>query len=137
MQRILITGLGGGVGQSILKALQDTDYGLVGVDSEALAAGLHAVPAAYTGLYAGDPKYVERLIEICRAESCSLIFVGHDVELLPISEQAEWLRANGIVPVVSSPDIIRVCDDKLATHSFLKEKGFDVPETCSLRDLAT
>jgi carbamoyl-phosphate synthase large subunit len=126
--------VGGGVGQSILKALQETNYRIVGVDSEELAAGLHAVPRAYKGYYAADPRFIDRLLEICRMEDCGLVFVGHDVELLPLAEHAQRFRAEGIVPVVSSPEIIRICDDKLTTQSFLKAHGFPVPETHRLSE---
>jgi carbamoyl-phosphate synthase large subunit len=133
----MVTGVGGGVGQSILKALEDTPYGIVGVDSEELAAGLHAVPKAYQGCYAADQRFIDRLLEIGRREGCGLIFPGHDVELLPVSEHAARFRAQGIIPVVSATDVVRTCDDKLATYSFLKGQGFPVPETQLLREVTT
>ena len=137
MSNILVTGVGGGVGQSVLKALQDTTHGVVGVDSEELAAGLHAVPRAYRGWYASDSRFIDRLLEICRMEDCALIFPGHDVELLPLSEHAERCRSEGVIPIVSSPDVIRTCDDKLATHAFLKVHGFPVPDTRPMSEVTT
>lgn len=131
---ILVTGIGGGVGQSILKALADSGYGLVGVDSEDLAAGLYAVPKAYKGYYAKDDRFVPRLLEICRVEACGLVFAGHDVELLPLAQNRQQFLDKGIVPVVSSEKIVRICDDKLATQAFLKAHGFPALETCKLRD---
>jgi carbamoyl-phosphate synthase large subunit len=137
MKNILVTGVGGGVGQSVLKALAGAEYGIVGIDSEELAAGLHAVPKAYKGYPAAHPGFIDRLLEICLKADCGLIFVGHDVELLPLSEHAARFRSNGIIPVVSSPQIIRTCDDKLATNSFLKAHGFPVPKTRILTEVAT
>lgn len=137
MRKIMVTGVGGGVGQSILKALADTTYGVVSVDSEELAAGLYATPRAYKGCYAADPHFVDRLLEICRKEECGLIFAGHDVELLPLSEHAERFKAEGIIPVVSSAEVIRMCDDKLATNAFLEQHGFAVPETRRLNEFTT
>ncbi len=132
LRSILVTGVGGGVGQSIIKALAGSAYEIIGVDSEELAAGLHAVPKAYKGHYASDPRFVDRLLEICIKESCGLIFAGHDVELLPLSENAARFVSKGIVPVVSTPEIVRLCDDKLATNTFLKDHGFPVPDTSPL-----
>lgn len=136
MNRILVTGVGGGVGQSILKALQGSPYRVVAVDSEPLAAGLYAAPAAYRGLEARQPGYIDRLLEICRAENCQLLFPGLDVELLPLAEQRDRFRAAGIVPVVSSSEVVETCDDKLATAAFLKRHGFPAPRTCRLADAA-
>lgn len=135
MNNILVTGVGGGAGQSILKALAETGYGIVCVDSEELAAGLHAAPVAYKGCYASDPRFIDRLIEIARAQRCTLIFPGHDVELLPIAEQADRFTGQGIVPVVSRPEIVRLCDDKLATTAFLQAHGFPAPETRRLGEV--
>ncbi len=126
---ILVTGVGGGVGQSILKALQNTDYRLVGVDSEELAAGLYAVPIAYKGYYASDPRYIERLLEICDREQCGLIFPGHDAELIPLASHVDCFRERNIIPVVSSTEVVALCDDKFATHEYLKARGFATPRT--------
>jgi len=133
----MVTCVGGGVGQSILKALADTTYGVVSIDSEELAAGLYASPKACKGCYASDPHFVDRLLEICRKEECGLIFVGHDAELLPLSQHAERFKSQGTIPVVSSAEIIQTCNDKLATNAFLKQHGFPVPETWRLSEFTT
>ena len=62
MIRVLVTGVGGGVGQSIVKALQNTNYEVVGVDSEELATGLFAVPIGHKGEYADSSHYIDRLM---------------------------------------------------------------------------
>lgn len=134
MQTILVTGVGGGVGQSLLKALAGTSYRVIGVDSDPLAVGLHAAPDAYLGLEARESGYVDRLLDICRAENCGLVFPGLDVELLPLAEAKARFLAEGVLPIVSTPDVVNICDDKLATNRFLHRQGFAVPETCSLKD---
>ncbi|OBH79299.1 hypothetical protein A5681_05835 [Mycobacterium scrofulaceum] len=136
MRNILVTGVGGGVGQSVLKALAQTSYGSVATDSEPLAAGLHAASKAYKGRYASDPLFIDRLLEICLNEQCGLIFAGHDVELLPISENIDRFKAHGIIPVVSAPEVIRLCDDKLATTEFVNSLGLPTPDTKQLSDVA-
>ncbi len=135
MEGILVTGVGGGAGQSVLKALEDSPYKIVGVDAEEFAAGLYAVSSAYRGCYAKDPNFIDRLLEICVYEKCSLIFPGHDVELLPLSTNFNRFTSIGITPVVSCPDVINICDDKLETYLFLKEFGFNVPKTSRFCDV--
>jgi carbamoyl-phosphate synthase large subunit len=136
MPAILVTGVGGGVGQSVVKALQETDYTVVGVDTDELAAGLHAVSKAYKGYLAEDPRYADRLLEICARERCQLIFPGHDIELIPLSAHAARFAAAGVTAVVSSPEVIEICDDKLLTHRFLKKHGLPAPWTVPLADLS-
>jgi len=126
---ILVTGVGGGVGQSIIKSLQNTQHIVIGVDSEVLGTGLYAVARAYTVPYANAYGYIERLLEICERENCSLLFPGLDAELPILSQNADRFRKIGTIPVVSSSDVVGVCDDKLATAQFLTERGFDAPRT--------
>ena len=45
-ESVLVTGVGGGVGQSIIKALADSDFVVVGADADELACGLQAVSVA-------------------------------------------------------------------------------------------
>src|SRR4051794_8301707 len=129
MRSILITGVGGGVGQSILKCLQGTGYRLVGVDGEALATGLYAVDQAYTIPYASQPGFVDRLLEMARAEGCVLLFPGLDAELPYLARSADRFASIGTRVVISDPEVIKISDDKLATARFLDRHGFPSPVT--------
>lgn len=129
MIKILITGVGGGVGQSIVKSLQDMPYSLIGVDGEVLGTGLYAVQKAYQVPYACHPAYIEKLIEICKIENCSFIFPGLDAELPVLSRQVTRFKEIGVEPIVSSPEVIDICDDKLTTYQFLTSHHFNVPCT--------
>jgi len=131
---VLVTGVGGGVGQSILKSLSGTPYRVVAVDGEPLATGLFAVDKAFTVPYAARPEYIDVLADICRRERCELVFPGLDAELIPLSKAHERLRQAGTTAVVSVPEVIEICDDKLATHRFLTDKGFPSPRTTMLTD---
>lgn len=131
---VAVTSVGGGVGQSIIKALQNTEYSVVGINSEVLGAGLYATRKSYMGLYANHPKYVDRLIEICKKEKCTAVFPGLDVELIPLSNNIERFKKNDIVPIVSDPAVINICEDKLKTYEFLKQNNFPVPKTYRLKD---
>jgi carbamoyl-phosphate synthase large subunit len=125
----MVTGVGGGVGQSIVKALKGSEYRIVGVDAEPLAAGLYASDAAYIGHYAVDDRFIPRLLEIAAEEECVALFPGHDVELRYVAESAHLFRAMGCEPIVSSTAVIDICDDKWATVSFLSEHGYAAPQT--------
>jgi carbamoyl-phosphate synthase large subunit len=135
--RVLVTGVGGGVGQSIIKSLQNTPYTVIGADAEALGTGLYAVAKAYKIPYASADGYVETLLRICRTERCSLIFPGLDAELPVLAREAHRFREIGVTPVISSPKVIEISDNKLATYQFLIENGFDAPLTLPLRPNVT
>ncbi len=133
---ILVTGVGGGVGQSIVKSLQGSCYTVIGADSELLATGLYAVGKAYRVPFASEPAYIERMLEICAREKCALIFPGIDAELGVLSRESQRLKAAGVVPVVSAPEVIKICDNKLLTYQFLVAHGFHAPHTLPLSDNA-
>lgn len=131
---IIVTGVGGGVGQSLLKALQDSSYRLIAVDAEPLAVGLHVCEKSYIGRYASDPEYINRLLEIAENEDAGIIFPGHDVELLPLSAKKDVFLSKGIIPVVSDEEVINICDDKLATAKFLQKIGLPHPKTFAFNE---
>jgi len=132
MTPILVTGVGGGVGQSIVKSLQGTIYSLVGADGEVLAAGLYAVPRAYRIPYARHPDFVPSLLAIAQAEGCRLLLPGLDAELPVLARSRDRFAAAGVTVMVSEPSVIDLCDDKLATADFLNKHGFPAPVTTKL-----
>jgi carbamoyl-phosphate synthase large subunit len=129
---VLVTGVGGGVGQSILKSLTGSRYTCVAIDADHLAMGLYAAPIAYRGAQASAPELIERFLEVCMLEECALVFPGLDTELLSLAVNIDRFLDSGVQPVVSSPDVIRICDDKLETASFLQTHGFAAPATAPL-----
>ena len=131
---IAVTGVGGGVGQSIVKALQSTEYNPIGIDSDVLGTGLYATRKSYLGLKAKDPQYINRLKEICKKEDCQVIFPGLDIELSPLSNKAKTLAAAGIWPIVSKPSVVQICCDKMKTSEFLRTNNFPFPKTYRLSD---
>lgn len=133
-QGIIVTGVGGGVGQSILKAFQGSAYRVIAVDAEPLAVGLHTAECAYIGAYAADAQFVPRLLEIAHAEDAKLVFPGHDVELLPLARARQAFLAAGVIPVVSPPNVIELCDDKLSTARYVVESGYSAPRTYAFGD---
>lgn len=131
---ILVTGVGGGVGQSICKSLQDTGYRVIGADAGREAAGLYAVDVARLVPNTSHPSYLDRVLDICREENVSLAFPGLEPDLFGFSAGADRFRQAGVIPVVSDAWIVKACDNKLLTAQFLTENGFFAPKTIELTD---
>jgi len=134
MKNIAISGVGGGVGQSIIKALQKLNYNLIGLDGEVLAAGLYTVPKAYIIPYAYEENYIKKLLQICKKENISILFPGLDAELLPLSRNREKFEKIGTKVIVSRPEVINIADDKLLTYNYLRSKNINVPKTVLMMD---
>jgi carbamoyl-phosphate synthase large subunit len=131
---VAVTAVGGIVGQSVIKALQKTNYSVVGINSEALGAGVYATKESYLGLNANDPQFIDRIIEICNNAHCRIVFSGLDAELIHLANNKNKLEKNGIFPVVSEPEVVELCGDKQKTINFLKNNNFPAPETFNLRN---
>jgi len=131
--KVAVTGVGGGVGQSIIKALQNEDHQLVGIDGNLLGTGLYGVPHAYLGYYAKNPQFIPRLEEICMEEECEVIFPGMDAELPYLARNKKKMeRKLPLTVVVSDPSVVEIADDKLETYYFLEKHGFPSLETYNL-----
>ena len=134
MYNIAITGVGGGVGQSVLKSLSNTDYNLVALDGEALAAGLFTTSKSYLIPYSSKPEFIPSLLEICKTEKIALLFPGLDAELMPLTLNRELFEAIGTKVIVSRPEVISISDDKQETYDKLTSFGINVPFTKGLEN---
>lgn len=132
--KIAVTGAGGGVGQSIIKALNQTDYEIVGMDADSLATGLYSVPIAYKIPKISDPSYIKALLQICTQQECRLLFPGLDTELSVLSQHAELFKKVGTTVIVSRPEVIEVADNKFLTYKELSRNNIPVPKTFILND---
>ena len=64
METVLVTGVGGGAGQSILKALNLGNYNVIAADSSALGAGLYFGNKSYLVPNANEESYVPEILKI-------------------------------------------------------------------------
>ncbi len=133
--KVAVTGVGGGVGQSILKALQPTSHETVGIDGDLLATGLYGVSCAYQGYYANTDKFLPFLEKVCDQEQVEVLFPGLDAELPYLARSKSVVeKKTGTRVVVSSPSVVEIADDKLLTYDFLEKNGFPALETYNLLD---
>jgi len=130
--RIAVSGTGGGVGQSILKALSETNYEVVALDGDPLGAGLYAAPKSYLIPYASNPDFIDKVLEICEREKCRLFFPGLDAELPILSRSVKRFEDIGTKVIVSAPAVIEISDNKLATYEQLSKHDILVPKTVDM-----
>lgn len=126
---IAVTGAGGGVGQSIIKSLYDTDYKVIALDGETLGAGLYAVPTSYKVPFANNPEYLSTLLNICKQEKVDLLFPGLDIELEILSRNADKFKEIGTTVIVSDLNVVKISNDKQYMYDCLTEINAEVPFT--------
>ena len=134
MITIGITAVGSGIGQPILDSvrLSSLEARVVGFDASPWAKGGYECDRFYLLPRADHPDYATKLIARCQEESIDILLPGSDPELIPLAEAAPALEAIGCRVVVSSPECVRMCRDKLEMSRYLERAGAPFAKTWSL-----
>lgn len=90
MHKVLVTGIGGMVGQGVLRNLKNSSIPLyiTGVNILEVSAGNHLCDKVVKVPYAYDPKYIEAMLKICKDEGIQLIIPTTDYEGYILSKNA-------------------------------------------------
>ena len=134
---VLVTGVGTGIGQSIIKGLKlsNRNYGIVGVDISPWAGGLYRCSKAYLVPKASDKNYQQRISEIVEKEKIDIIIPGCDPELKVFSVLKSTLQNQFDVQVLVAPlEAVNMCRNKHSTAIFLAENNFPHPKTVNLQN---
>ena len=76
-----------------------------------------------------DPDYIDFLLRYCMDHKIRAVVPLFDIDIPVLASSAERFRAIGVEPVVSSPDVASICNDKWATHEFLLHNNIGSPRT--------
>ena len=130
---ILLTSIGRRV--SLLGSFRAAlaDLGLKGrllaADRSRMATAFHLADEAFLVPAASEgDAYVEALLEICRSRRVDLVVPLIDWELAVLARASGAFAEAGSRMLLSSPEVVGICRDKLATHDFLTAHGFDTPK---------
>lgn len=115
-RRVLITGMGGPAGISVLRGITDDPFDVYSADIDPFAAGLYLVPPERRiMLPRGDsPRFVDAVIDVCRKHAIDVLVPTVDSELLPVAEARAAFEAANVALVNPSADTLRMCLDKWA-----------------------
>jgi carbamoyl-phosphate synthase large subunit len=134
---ILVTGIGGDIGQSVLKCLKDLKRGfkIIGCDKDCYAAGklscdkFFIAPGAGTGA-----KYMDFIRELVENEGVEYILPVSEPEIEVYNANRGYFETKDIKLFIHSPFIIETFLDKYVTAQFLKNNGLLCPRTYLLND---
>jgi len=105
-------------------------------DSSADAPALQKADKAFIVPRIDHEDYIDTLLAICDDHQIGLLIPALEPELLLLATNRARFLAVGTVPLVSDPEIIATCCDKLASSQFLSECGLRVPYTFDSLDAA-
>ncbi|NPA81885.1 MAG: ATP-grasp domain-containing protein [Epsilonproteobacteria bacterium] len=130
--RVLVSGVGGDVGQGVIKALQKSNLDLeiykicVFEDS----SFLHLDDKSFIAPFSADESYIDYLITLMNKLKIDIFFPTVDSEIVKISKNKDILEECTNAKVfVGDIDKVLICDDKYLTYEFLTKHGFATPRT--------
>lgn len=126
---VLVTGVGGPAGVSVVNALVRAGTRTVAVDCDASAAGLTLGDASGVVPAARDPEFVDVLCEVALSLGAGAVVSTVAEELLELGTRAEDLADKGIAVWVPSRTAVEQCSDKAAFATALTAAGIATPGT--------
>jgi len=102
---------------------------IVAADCDARSVGFSFADAAYVVPRVGAEDYLDRMLDICRREAVDLFLPALDEELTLCSRERARFEALGTRVLVSGPEALRVCTDKLLTFELFRDLGIPTPAT--------
>ncbi|MCG3677057.1 ATP-grasp domain-containing protein [Aliarcobacter butzleri] len=136
--RVLVDGVGGDVGQGILKSLLDTKLYIELYASciSDKSSWLYKIENSYIFPLVNDENFVAFLIDFINKHKINIYFPTVDSTLLKISKYKEFIENKTNVKIfIDNLEKVKICDDKYLTNKFLIENGFYAPKTISMDGL--
>ncbi|SDF26232.1 carbamoyl-phosphate synthase large subunit [Halorubrum xinjiangense] len=121
---VLMTGAGAPGASGIVRSLRATDereIEIVGVDMDEEAYGFALVDESYTVPAGGADGYVDRLLDVAERESVDVVLPLTTAEIEPLAAAREAFDA---AVMVSDPGPLAVANDKGQLYEYLAEEGF-------------
>jgi len=76
--------------------------------------------------------YIKQLLSIVKTNKIKLLIPTVDLDLKLLAQSKRKFAALGCCVLVSTPDVVDICQDKRKTYRFLLKNGFDTPVTMSV-----
>jgi len=104
-----------------------------GTDTTELSPALQLCDKAFIVKPTTHKGYINQLLNIVKSNRVKLVVPTVDLDLKSLAQNKARFTAMGCHVLVSSPEVIDICQDKRKTYRFLVNNGFDAPVTMSAR----
>jgi carbamoyl-phosphate synthase large subunit len=108
---------------------------LVGSDKMDYSSALQCCDKKYIVTPVFQNGYAQEMMDIIRKERVELLVPTVDLDLPVWAEHREELAGMGCTALISTPEVVITCQDKRLMFRFLREHGFDTPETYSVEQI--
>jgi carbamoyl-phosphate synthase large subunit len=104
-----------------------------GTDTTDLSSALQLCDEGFLVKPTTHPGYIKQLLSIVKANKVKLLIPTVDLDLKVLARNKPKFAAAGCRVLVSTPQVIDICQDKRKTYQFLAKNGFDTALTMSVR----
>jgi carbamoyl-phosphate synthase large subunit len=101
----------------------------LGADKTALSAALQLCDKKFIVNSVNHQNYVKQLLKIVKQNNVKLLIPTVDLDLFILSANRKKFADAGCTVLVSNPEVVNICQDKRQTYKFLRQNGFDTPNT--------
>lgn len=132
MMRILLTHAGGSLGIGFSRALKAAPESihLIGVDAQPFSLQRAVTDEKHLVPMASDEGYLQVLRDLVAQRRPDLLLVLNEHEMAVVAPSLDRLGAPAFMP---QPDVIALCQDKMASYERWKAEGIPVPESMMVR----
>ena len=109
------------------------DLSVLGTDATELSSALQLCDKGFPVKPVTDANYIKQLLSIVRTNKVKLLIPTVDLDLKLLAQNKPKFAAMGCCVLVSTPDVVDICQDKRKTCRFLLKNDFDTPITMSVR----
>ena len=112
--RVVISGVGSGIGQSIIDScnLSKLELKTIGMDCNALAFGGFDCDIFVQTPEISEPTYMDSVLSLCREHAIDFYIPGLDTDLDVVSEYVSEFEKIGTRLIISSEAVIQCCRNK-------------------------
>lgn len=124
--KILITAVGKRI--QLIKHLMKSFY-VIGVDCGDLVPASFFTDKFYKVPESNSLIYIEELTKICEKEKVSMVIPLYEKEFDLLNKYRSRFEEKGIILLLSSADVIKICNNKYDTYNFFQQNDIDTPVT--------
>ena len=129
-RNILVTGVGGGVGQGIYFALNKKKHNVFVSDSYEYAAGLYLTKNHFITGNLEESDNFEKFIELIKTNRIDVVLPGNEYDVSTLSKSKSLLESITQAIIIVSPEkTIELANDKWQSYEYFKNRDISTPKT--------
>jgi len=136
--RVLVTGVGGVIGQGIIRSVRMSGLNcqIIVADANPLSAGFYMGDEKLVIPYASESGFADEIFEVCKEKSVDIILPGIYQDVSVLSGMARHFEENiGTRVVACNKEALDCAEDKWSTFNFLKCNGLNFSPTIKGEDI--